>query len=116
MMKFLTKILGPKETLFRELSLEDLEKTLQSQVIQHKWLLKMIDKLQAINMELDDLLDKSDKDRIWETLAIERRTILRCLTMILDVRDQIESERFTEDERTRFYQKYQGVSTPLNLQ
>jgi len=114
--KFLETILKYREPLFRDFTLEDIQHTFLNSSVQHRWLEQMIDKLQRINFELDGLLDKPDKDRIWETLAIERRTMLRCLTMILDVRDEMESERTAQDAQNQLLQKYQGASAPLNLQ
>jgi len=116
MIKFLENILRPHELQFRDFTLEDIQKTIQSISVQSRWLERMIQNLQAINFELDSLLAKPDKDRLWETLAVERRTIIRCLSMILDVRDEMESERVAQEAQNQLLEKYKGVSAPLGLQ
>lgn len=111
--KWLEAILHPQEMQFKEVSIEKIRAALRSQTVQEKWIGSLSDKLRAINQEIDHLLEKEDRERIWQALAIERRTILRCLTMISDAAEELESERFAEEARDRFYEKYKGVSAPI---
>ena len=66
-----------------------------------------------MNVELDNLLSQEDRTRKWETFAIERRTLLRALTMILDAKDTIESDRFEQEAQNRIFERFKGTAVPL---
>lgn len=117
MKNWLKKILHPNETQFKaEISLDEIMVAFDSPTIRRYWMEAMITKIQAMNMELDNLLAKSDKDRIWETIAIERRTILRCITMILDAKNTIESEQEAQERQNRLFTLYEGSAASLPLE
>jgi len=104
--KVLEKMLSPKEIQLQDVSLEDIEKYLTQPVIFKKWMNRLINKLQMINLEIDNLLAKEDKTRIWESLAIERRTILRMLTMVMDIKEEMDAERLDQEARQRINEKF----------
>ena len=117
MMNWLKKILHPNEMQFMaDISLDDVTVALDNPSIRRVWLNLLISKIQDMNMELDNLLAKPDKDRVWETLAIERRTILRCITMILDAKNSLESEQETQERQNRIFKLYEGAAAPLPLE
>jgi hypothetical protein len=109
----LTK-LSPEEVQ-KESAFEDIEAALQNRQVQKRWLESMIGKIQVMNAELDHLLADPDKTRKWETFAIERRTLLRSLTMILDARDSIETDRFEQAEQDKMFERFKGAHAPLDL-
>jgi hypothetical protein len=106
--------LKPEAMQFKELSLDDIMGALNDPWIRKYWINSMIEKVQVANMELDNLLTKEDRSRVWEAIAIERRTILRALTMILDARDILESEREAQESQNRTFEQYQGAAAPLD--
>ena len=116
MKKWLNKILHPSETQYKEFSFEDVRAALQDQSVQTLWLNDIILKIQQMNMEIDNLLSKEDRERVWETFAIERRTLLRCVQMILDAKDRLESEREDlERQNQRRERIAQAMAAPLDL-
>jgi hypothetical protein len=114
--KWLQDIFKPSEMQYREASLEDVHAALQDQAVRTLWLMEIVLKIQQMNMELDNLLAKPDKERIWETFAIERRTLLRCVQMILDARDVLNSEREDQELQNRRAERIaQSTAAPLDL-
>ncbi len=114
--KWLKGVLSPSEMQYREVSIEDIHAALKDQAVQTLWLREMILKIQQMNMEIDNLLSKGDKERIWETFAIERRTLLASLRMILDAKDMLESEREDQERQNRRAERMaQATATPLDL-
>lgn len=114
--EWLLKALDPKETqLQTQVSLEQLMEALNDPTVRQYWVQSMMDKIQAMNIEVDNLLAKEDRQRTWETFAIERRTLLRSLSMILDARDVLESERDAQERQNRTFVKYQGAAADLPL-
>ena len=113
---WLFKILNPTEAqLQTEVSLEQVMEALNDATVRKYWIESMIAKIRDANMELDNLLAKEDRQRSWETFAIERRTLLRCITMILDARDSLDSERDAQERQNRTFTQYQGVAATLPL-
>lgn len=88
---------------------------LNDPTVRKYWIESMIVKIRDANMELDNLLAKEDRQRSWETFAIERRTLLRTITMILDARDVLDSERDAQDRQNRIFTAYQGTAASLPL-
>jgi len=114
---WLKKILEPSKVQFKdEISLDEVMQAFDSPAVRRIWMESLISKIQAMNMELDNLLAKEDRQRVWETLAIERRTILRCITMILDAKNTIESEQEAQERQNRLFKIYEGAAAPLNLE
>lgn len=114
--RLLSKILNPKESQFNsEISLEQVMEALNDPTVRKYWVESMIEKIRDANMELDNLLAKEDRQRSWETFAIERRTLLRCITMILDSRDMLDSERDAQERQNRYLTQYQGAAAALPL-
>lgn len=96
--------------------MEDVHAALQDQAVQTLWLQDIVLRIQQMNLELDHLLGKPDKDRIWETFAIERRTLLRCVQMILDARDVLNSEREDQERQNQRRERInQAMAAPLDL-
>lgn len=114
MMNFLKKILDPRESQLRELDLDMVLKVLESETVRRRWADKVVDLVRNINQELDRLLEKQDRSQKWEAFAIERRTLLRTLSLVLDANDELESEKAAEEARTRLYSQFQGASAPLD--
>lgn len=113
---WLLKLLDPKEAQLRsDVSLEQVMEALNDATVRKLWIQSILDKVQTMNMELDNLLAKEDRQRSWETFAIERRTLLRCITMILDARDTLESERDAQERQNRTFTQYQGAAATLPL-
>lgn len=113
---WLFKILNPTEAqLQTEVSLEQVMEALNDPTVRKYWIESMIVKIRDANMELDNLLAKEDRQRSWETFAIERRTLLRTITMILDARDVLDSERDAQDRQNRIFTAYQGTAASLPL-
>jgi hypothetical protein len=110
--KWLDSLLKP--TAIQGIDLASFKKAIQSDEVQTVWLASMVQKLQDANIAVDGFLDKADKDRLWETVIIERRTILRCLNMILEAQQRLENERFEQSEQDRRFTMYQGASAPLD--
>ena len=110
--KWLDTLLSPSK--IQDVDLDSIKKAIQNDEIQTVWLNMMIQKLQDANIAVDGFLDKADKERLWETVVIERRTILRCLTMILEAQQRLDNERFEQAEQDRRFTMYQGVSAPLD--
>jgi hypothetical protein len=110
--KWLANLLSPQAV--QDIQLEDISKALQNGEVQTVWLDMMVKKVQAANLALDGLLDKADKERVWETLVIERRTILRTLEMILEAQQRLDNERFEQATQDRLFSQYQGASAPLD--
>lgn len=98
---WLKDILHPEKMQYQDVSMDDIRQALQNHAVQNLWLNEIILKIQQMNMEVDNLLSKEDKQRIWETFAIERRTLLACLRMILDAKDTLESEREALEHQNR---------------
>lgn len=109
---WLRKIYAPEK--IQDIDLETLKKAIQSDEVQTVWLNLMVKKLQDANIAIDGFLDKADKDRLWETVAIERRTLLRCLQMVLEAHQKLENERFDQAAQDRLFTLYQGASAPLD--
>lgn len=113
---WLENILNPKEAQLKsDISLEQVMEALNDATIRKLWIQSILDKIQTMNMELDNLLSKEDRQRTWETFAIERRTLLRCITMILDARDSLDSERDAQERQNRTFTQYQGAAATLPL-
>lgn len=112
MLKFIKNIFSP-ETI-QGIDPELIQKALQNHEVQTVWFNAMIQKLQDANIAVDGFLDKGDKDRLWETVVIERRTILRCLNMIVEAQQRLENERFEQAAQDRLFAQYQGASAPLD--
>lgn len=113
---WLSKILKPEEAQFKsDISLEQVMEALNDPTIRKLWIQSMMDKVQAMNIELDNLLSNEDRQRTWETFAIERRTLLRSITMILDARDVLESERDAQERQNRTFEAYRGMAAALPL-
>lgn len=113
---WLTRALNPEQAQFRsEVSLELVMESLTDATVRKVWIESIIEKIRVANMELDHLLSKEDRQRSWETIAIERRTLLRCITMILDARDYLNSERDAQDRQNRYFESYQGAAADLPL-
>lgn len=101
---------------YKDVSLDEIREALQNHTVQTLWLNDIISKIQQANIEVDNLLAKEDKQRIWETFAIERRTLIACLRMILDARDVIESEREEQESQNRRAERIaQATAAPLDL-
>ena len=114
--KWLSNLFQPAQMQYREVSLEDIHFALQDQAVRNLWLKEMILKIQQMNMEVDNLLAKEDKQRVWETFAIERRTLLVCLRMILDAKDILESEREDQERQNQRAQRIaSAMAAPLDL-
>ena len=103
----------PKEMQFREGDLTDFQSALQNHEVQARWFDAMISRIREINIEIDKLLAKEDRQRVWETFAIERRTLLAVLRMILDARDTLNSERFEQDAQNRLFERYRGAAAKI---
>lgn len=113
---WLLKILSPEESQLKsDISLEMVMEALNDPTVRKYWIESMISKIRDANMELDNLLAKEDRQRSWETFAIERRTLLRCITMILDARDMLDSERDAQERQNRTFTQYQGAAATLPL-
>lgn len=113
---WLLKVFDTKEAQFKnDISLEQVMEALNDPTVRQYWVQSMMDKIQAMNIEVDNLLAKEDRQRTWETFAIERRTLLRSLSMILDARDVLESERDAQERQNRTFVKYQGAAADLPL-
>src|SRR5437763_2706721 len=102
-MNWIRKFLEPKDMQFQEADLDDYKAALSNAQVRDVWFSKMIEKIKDINMELDNLLAKEEKDRIWETFAIERRTMLRMVQMILDAKQDIENGKVQEERENRLF-------------
>lgn len=114
--RWLKEILHPNEMQYKDVSLDEIREALQNHTVQTLWLNDIISKIQQANIEVDNLLAKEDKQRIWETFAIERRTLIACLRMILDARDVIESEREEQESQNRRAERIaQATAAPLDL-
>lgn len=103
---WLHSILHPKKLQYPDASLEDVENALKNPVILNRWLMALVDKLQAINLQIDRLLSDEDKDRAWMALSYERRSILRILDMVIEIRNEIESERKADEDRGKMKDKF----------
>lgn len=113
---WLGKILNPQEAQLKsDISLEQVMEALNDPTVRKIWIESVLVKVQAMNIELDNLLAKEDRQRVWETFAIERRTLLRSITMILDARDMLESERDAQDRQNRTFEAYKGTAASLPL-
>lgn len=113
---WLSSILSSKNAQLKsDISLEQVMEALNDATVRKIWIQSILDKIQTMNMELDNLLAKEDRQRSWETFAIERRTLLRCITMILDARDMLESERDAQERQNRTFTQYQGAAASLPL-
>jgi hypothetical protein len=115
MIAWLKNIFSPIQTQYQEGELEDIKRALEIPSVRELWMVSMVSKIKDSNIAIDSLLDKQDKDRLWETVAIERRTILRCLQMILDARDTLESEKEAQERQNRVMESYRGAAAPLDL-
>jgi hypothetical protein len=114
--KWLQKIFSPQEMQCRDISFDDVRAALSDSAVQALWLKEIVSKIQSMNMEIDNLLAKPDKDRIWETFAIERRTLLRCIEMILDAKMVLESEREALESQNRRAERIaRATAAPLDL-
>lgn len=113
---WLGKILNPQEAQLKsDISLEQVMEALNDPTVRKIWIESVLAKVQTMNIELDNLLAKEDRQRVWETFAIERRTLLRSITMILDARDMLESERDAQDRQNRTFEAYKGTAAALPL-
>lgn len=113
---WLLNIFDTKASQFKnDISLEQVMEALNDATVRKLWIQSILDKIQTMNMELDNLLAKEDRQRSWETFAIERRTLLRCITMILDARDALDSERDAQERQNRTFTQYQGAAAALPL-
>ena len=114
--KWLRDVFHPEKMQYQEMALDDVRAALQDQTVQTLWLNEIILKIQQMNMEVDNLLAKEDRQRIWETFAIERRTLLRCVQMILDARDILNSEREDQERQNRRVEREALLTAaPLDL-
>lgn len=114
MMSWLGKLFEPEQMQYKDYSLEEIQAALQNHEVQKRWLDSILTKIQQMNMEVDNLLAKEDKARVWETFAIERRTLLACLRMITDAKDSIETDRFEQEAQNKLFTRYQGASAALD--
>lgn len=113
---WIAKILSPEQAQLKsDISLEQVMEALNDATVRRLWIQAMLDKVQMMNLELDNLLSKEDRQRTWEMFAIERRTLLRSITMILDARDHLESERDAQERQNRVFESYKGAAATLPL-
>jgi hypothetical protein len=108
---WIKSILKPNEEQFREFTLEDVSAALDNSVIRRLWLDAISERIQGINFEIDGILSNPDRDRIWETFAIERRTLLACLRLVMESRERLERER-ADEEREKELQAMRSQKAP----